>query len=151
MMLRRLVFRRQPWHRQPLSSSWSNLLLKSTTTFPLHPRYLSNESLKETLKKVQQEKQEREAESATAAGEDATSSSSSAKDKEEETTKAGPDATEVLNKVMEFVRNARQVIDENLRIAWGEMTGSTKESVLERKFEQAESFRRGKKEGEETS
>ena len=150
-MFRRLIVQRQPWHRQSIhGTSRLNLLQKSSTTFTLHTRYLSNESLKETLKKVKQDKEEREAESATAAGQDPTSSSS-AKDKEEETTKAGPDVTEVLNKVIEFARNARQVIDENLRIAWGEMTGSTKESVLERKFEQAESFRRGKKEGKETS
>ena len=143
-MLRKVLFRRQPWHRQSLSPS----IISASTTFTFQPRYLSNEALKETLKKVKQEKEERAAESATAAGEEpASSSSSSAKDKEDESTKAGVDVNEVLGKVMEFVRNARQVIDENLRIAWGEMTGTTKESVLERKFEQAESFRRGKKEG----
>ena len=50
--------------------------------------------------------------------------------------------------MMDFARSSKEVFDENLRIAWAEMTGKGKESVLERKFEQAESYRPGKKDGE---
>jgi hypothetical protein len=65
--------------------------------------------------------------------------------KSDTTTESKPiNYNELYYKTVTFVRDSRESFDDNMKIAWGELTGSSKESSLERKFEQAESFRKTK-------
>ena len=51
---------------------------------------------------------------------------------------------ELRFKAFAFVRDAKVAVEVNLKAAWGEMTGSSRASVLEKKFEQSQSFRRAR-------
>jgi hypothetical protein len=65
--------------------------------------------------------------------------------KSDTTTESKPiDYNALYYKAKTFIRDSRESFDDNMKIAWGELTGSSKESSLERKFEQAESFRKTK-------
>jgi hypothetical protein len=148
----------------------ANLFHSKLSSSSVQFRSFSNEALKEAFKKV---KRDREAAAAAEAGIDneakvdksecekvgATPDTDGTKsdtanetkddasdDKKSETTAESKpiDYNQLYYKAVTFVRNSRESFDDNMRIAWGELTGSSKESSLERKFEQAESFRKTK-------
>jgi hypothetical protein len=54
---------------------------------------------------------------------------------EETSSKINPQ--ELYYKAVSFVGESREFLEDNFRMAWAEMTGSSKPSNLERKFEQA--------------
>ena len=103
-------------------------------------RYLSNESFKETLDKIRTKRKEED--KSDNENSDAETKSSANSDKQQTNNVAN--LKEMFNNTADFLRNTKSIFDENLKIAWSEMIGNAKESTLERKFEQAESFRRGK-------
>lgn len=122
-------------------------------------RYFSNESLKEAFQKV---KRDREAAAAAARietpekpvdGEEIKDDSEKINDTKKEEVK--DDAASTINveelrfKAFAFVRDAKLAVEVNLKAAWGEMTGSSKASVLEKKFEQSQSFRRARNDDED--
>lgn len=133
-------------------------------------RSFSNEALKEAFKKV---KRDREAAAAAAAGinnetkvdkleeekvdttthTDGAKSDTAADDtktdaadskRSDTSAESKIDYNQLYHKAISFVRDSREIFNDNMKIAWGELTGSSKESSLERKFEQAESFRKTK-------
>ena len=111
----------------------------------LQIRNFSNDSFKEALNKVKKDREE------AAAGDDIpkplNSEEEGSKDevKEDSPKEAASskiNIAELRFKTFEFVRNSKELFQDNLKAAWGEMTGSSRESVLEKKFEQSQSFRR---------
>ena len=113
-------------------------------------RSFSNESFKETLRRVQEDREK------NATGDKVGESVEEGESKTEKETAAPKveeakkiNLNELRHKAFVFVREAKSVFTENLTAAWGEMTGSSRESVLERKFEQSSSFKRAKKDDED--
>lgn len=113
-------------------------------------RSFSNESFKDTLRRVQENREK------TAAGEKVGESAEEGESKNEKATGAPKaeeaskiNVNELRHKAFVFIREAKSVFTENLNAAWGEMTGSSRESVLEKKFEQSTSFKRAKKDSDD--
>jgi hypothetical protein len=100
-------------------------------------RNFSNKSFKDTLNKVN-------------ANFDEHGNKKELDDKEKETDvnkgnheeTQGVDPSEVVRKVSEFSRSSYSSFLDNIQIAWKEMTADGKESTLERKVHQAESYKR---------
>mmetsp|Transcript_2883 Transcript_2883/g.6683 ORF Transcript_2883/g.6683 Transcript_2883/m.6683 type:complete len:446 (+) Transcript_2883:119-1456(+) len=134
-------------------------------------RQFSNEDFKKTLEKMKQnfQKDKKEA-AATAADKTAHTASKSAEASKEDTAegtegkegKEGNEKEGVSNPFSKFsvprfdVKQMRDwsfdaydIVTDNVRQAYGEMMGHRKDSALTRHVEQAESFRRAKKDDEE--
>ena len=115
-------------------------------TAALRVRAFSNEAFKEALNKVKRDREEEEALRGDNVKpidqEESPSKEKTDAAKEESETKVN--VAELKFKAFTFIRDAREFLSHNFKEAWGEMTGSSKESVLERKFEQSQSFRRAK-------
>lgn len=100
-------------------------------------RYFSNKSFKDTLNKVNAKFDEH-----------GNNKENNDKDKETETNKGNNEETqrvdpsEYVRKVNEFSRNSYSSFLDNIKIAWKEMTADNKESTLERKVHQAESYKK---------
>lgn len=137
--------------KQPLLSTHLNC------TGTLQIRNFSNDSFKDALKKVQKDR-----EAAAAAedngdkpvGNDDDKGANAASDKTKaDDSKETPSKTmnmgEIRYKVFAFARESKSFIEENLKEAWGDMTGANRQSSLEKKFEQAQSFKRATKTSED--
>jgi hypothetical protein len=113
-------------------------------------RLLSNEDLQKTLNKMKQDyKKDSEDEAAGVAAKDADGTEKT-ENAEQQAAQDGKSATEGgfkmpsfdFNKVVEFGRNSIEYVTENVRQAYSEMIGENKESYLNRRVHQAETFRR---------
>ena len=122
------------------------LLKHQKCTADLKARAFSNEAFKEALNKVKRDREEEEA----LRGENVKpldpeeNPSKEKTDTPKEDSETKVNVAELKFKAFTFMRDAREFLSHNFKEAWGEMTGSSKESVLERKFEQSQSFRRAK-------
>jgi hypothetical protein len=112
----------------------------------LQRRYFSKESFEETLKKVQKDYSKgADTKEEVGGPEDSSSKEGEANSK----ASGGVNPQDVARRVIDFSRTSYDFLQENLRIAWAEMTGQAKESTLERKFEQAATFKRASETPEE--
>lgn len=118
--------------------------LKCTAALQIRP--FSNEAFKEALEKVKKDREQKEAllgeKTNTVDSEEDLSKDKAETPKDDLESKVN--VAELRYKAFAFARDAKEFISVNFKEAWGEMTGSSKESVLERKFEQSQSFRRAK-------
>jgi hypothetical protein len=135
--------------RSQLQKSNNGLL---ATSIPLNHkvdlqrRYFGKESFEETLKKVQKDYSKgADTKEEVGGPEDSTSKEGEANSK----ASGGVNPQDVARRVIDFSRTSYDFLQENLRIAWAEMTGQAKESTLERKFEQAATFKRASETPEE--
>jgi hypothetical protein len=131
-------------------------------------RQFSNEDFKKTLEKMKQnfQKDKKEA-AATAADKTAETASKSAEASKEDTAE-GTEGKESngkegegnpfskfsvprfdMKQMRDWSFDAYDILNDNLRQAYGEMMGYRKDSALTKHVEQAESFRRAKKDDEE--
>jgi hypothetical protein len=127
-------------------------------------KFFSNESLKEAFLKVKRDREAAAAASAAAASggskaevetpekpvssEESRDAAEKVDDPKKEEPKRNSARTinveELRFKAFAFIRDAKVAVEVNLKAAWGEMTGSSKASVLEKRFEQSQSFRRAR-------
>lgn len=145
----------------------SNVLIANNLQNKYLIRNFSNESFKETLKNIKKKHEsndipkntdidnnnEEKDENKEKGNKEDDVGDKDNKDEKEKTTsttnKFDFNPREILYKSISFVRNSREIFNDNIKIAWEEMTGSNKENVLERKYEQAESFKRKGDQSEE--
>lgn len=161
----------------PYSGTRSKITKLSTplsvvnSSFAQQINYFSNESLKEAFLKVKRDREAAAAASAAAASagseaevetpekpvdsEETKDSAEKIDDAKKEESKSGAASTinveELRFKAFAFIRDAKVAVEVNLKAAWGEMTGSSKASVLEKRFEQSQSFRRARDDDDDDS
>jgi hypothetical protein len=134
------------------------------SSFTQQIKCFSNESLKEAFLKVKRDREAAAAASAAAASggskpevetpekpvssDETKDSAEKVDDAKKEEPKGNAASTinveELRFKAFALIRDAKVAVEVNLKAAWGEMTGSSKASVLEKRFEQSQSFRRAK-------
>ena len=65
-------------------------------------------------------------------------------------TSASPDVGRMVNKVTDFMTDSYVTVKDNIRMAWADLTGESKQTTLRKTVMQAESFRRGGEVREDT-
>jgi hypothetical protein len=98
-----------------------------------------NSSFRETLEKIKKNEDSKES------GGEKTADDASSNGNEkvaDEKANEGPDIGKVFEKTSSSVSNIYESIVSNVKLAWSEMLGETKETTLRRTVQQAASFRR---------
>ena len=123
---------------QPEKSTIDTVAAESRTAIPV---------IEEETKGSNTTKHDEIPEEKTAEEKNAEEKTAEEKTAEESTSNPTPkiDFADLRYKAFAFARDAKSIIAENVIQGWHDMIGSNKASVLEKKFEQSQSFRRTKK------